>query len=427
MTASSSQPTVTSRALSRALQRTVATPFATRLARRVLFASLDGLAEGVLRIVDADGVTTFGQPTPGCQLDVTVEVHDPRLYLAALLGGTLAIGEQYMTGGWRSNDLTGLIRLLARNRGVMQGLERGLTVASAPLRRVHALLTRNTRAGSRRNIAAHYDLGDEFFRLFLDESMTYSAALYQRADQSLFDAQLAKYDRICQQLRLVPADHLVEIGTGWGGFAIHAASQYGCRVTTTTISRRQHAEATRRIAARGLTDRIEVRLDDYRDLRGRYDKLVSIEMIEAVGREHFGSYFGAIERLLRPEGEALIQAIVISDQDFEQAAAEIDFLKRYIFPGSCIPSVTALLDAATAHSDLRLRQLDDLTPHYATTLAEWRRRLLASTEQARGLGFDDLTLRAWDYYLAYCEGGFRERYIGVHHMHLVRPGWRDPA
>ena len=423
MTASSSPVAIATSAL----QRAIPMQLAHRLARRVLFAKLEGLAEGALRIVDAEGTGRFGRTSARCPLDVTVEVRDPHVYVAALLGGTLALGEQYMAGAWRADDLTGLIQLMARNRGVMNGLERGLTVATAPLRRAHALLTRNTRAGSRRNIAAHYDLGDEFFRLFLDETMTYSAALYQRPGQPLRDAQLAKYDRICQQLRLGPDDHVVEIGTGWGGFAIHAASTYGCRVTTTTISRRQHAEATRRVAARGLADRIEIRLDDYRDLGGRYDKLVSIEMIEAVGREHYPSYFGAIERLLRPEGEALIQAIVISDQDYEQAAAEVDFLKRYIFPGSCIPSTTALLDAATASSDLRLRQLDDLTPHYATTLAEWRRNLLARADEARGLGFDDTTLRGWDYYFAYCEGGFRERYIGVQHLHLVRPGWRDPA
>jgi cyclopropane-fatty-acyl-phospholipid synthase len=407
------------------LQRAIPSQLAHRFARRLLFTRLEGLTDGALRLVDPEGVTRFGRVTAACPIDVTVEINDPAVYVAAMLGGTLALGEQYMAGAWRTDDLVGVIQLLARNRGVMQGLERGLTVATAPLRRAHALLTRNTRTGSRRNIAAHYDLGDEFFRLFLDETMTYSSALYEHPGQALGDAQVAKYDRICRALRLGPGDRVVEIGTGWGGFAIHAASTYGCHVTTTTISRRQHAEASRRIAARGLGDRIELRMDDYRDLRGQYDKLVSIEMIEAVGREHFGSYFRALERLLAPHGEALIQAIVISDQEYEQAAAEIDFLKRYIFPGSCIPSITALMASATASSDLRLRALDDLTPHYATTLAEWRRRLLARTDDARALGFDDATLRAWDYYFAYCEGGFRERYIGVQHLHLVRPGWRD--
>ncbi len=394
------------------------------VARRVLFRRLAGLRDGTLRIVDGQGRHRFGRAG---DLDATVVVHDPQAYVAALVSGTLGLGEQYMAGAWHADDLVAVIRLMARNVEVMQGLERGLTVATAPLRRAHALLTRNTRAGSRRNIAAHYDLGDDFFRLFLDETMTYSSALYEHPGQDLAAAQRAKYDRICRQLRLGPDDHVVEIGTGWGGFAIHAASTYGCRVTTTTISRRQHAEATRRVAAAGLAGRVEVRRDDYRDLRGQYDKLVSIEMIEAVGREHFPAYFRAVERLLRPAGEALIQAIVISDQHFEQAAAEVDFLKRHIFPGSCIPSVTALLASATAHSDLRLRQLDDLTPHYPTTLAAWRRRLLVGAEAARGQGLDDATLRAWDYYFAYCEGAFRERYIGVQHLHLVRPRWRDPA
>jgi cyclopropane-fatty-acyl-phospholipid synthase len=250
--------------------------------------------------------------------------------------------------------------------------------------------------------------------------MTYSCAYYRSPADTLEDAQRAKYDKICDALRIDARDHVVEIGSGWGGFAIHAARTRGCRVTTTTISRAQHAEATRRVAAAGLADRVEVRADDYRDLRGRYDKLVSIEMIEAVGRAHFETYFAVCARLLRPDGEALIQAITIRDQVFEQAAREVDFLKRHIFPGSCIPSVTALLAAATRASDLRLHALDDLTPHYATTLATWRERLLA---RAGEVG-DASLLRAWDYYLAYCEAGFRERYIGNVQMHLVRAGWR---
>ncbi len=402
-------------------------PLPQRLARRLLFGRFQRLADGALRIVDPDGVTRFGHVTPAFPKEVTVQVLDPAVYVAATLGGTLGLGEQYMAGAWRTDDLPALIRLMARNADVTNGLERGLALATAPMRRAHALLTRNTRSGSRKNIAAHYDLGDEFFRLFLDETMTYSAALFERPDQPLADAQRAKYDRICQILRLSADDHVVEIGTGWGGFAIHAASRYGCRVTTTTISRRQHAEATRRVAAAGLADRVEVRRDDYRDLQGRYDTLVSIEMIEAVGRDHLGDFFATIQRLLRPEGEAVLQAIVIRDQEFERAAGEIDFLKRHIFPGSCIPSVTALVGAATRSSDLVLRRLDDLTEHYATTLARWRTALLARLDEARAQGFDDVTLRAWDYYLAYCEGGFRERYIGVDHLHLVRPGWRAPA
>jgi cyclopropane-fatty-acyl-phospholipid synthase len=408
-----------------ALRRSTPWPLTRRLARELLFRRLSAIGEGVLRVVDADGTHRFGRATPAFPIDVTVEVLDSRAYVGAMLGGTVGLGEQYVDGAWRSDDLPGLMRLMVRNLGVMQGLERGLVAVGEPLRRARALLRRNTRDGSRRNIAAHYDLGNAFFRLFLDETMTYSSALYERPDMTLAEAQAAKYERICQVLRLGPDDHVVEIGTGWGGFAIHAASRHGCRVTTTTISRRQHEEASARIRARGLGDWIDLRLDDYRDLRGQFDKLVSIEMVEAVGREHLATYFGAVERLLRPEGEALIQAIVISDQHFEQAAAEVDFLKRYIFPGSCIPSLTALLQAATRGSDLRLRQLEDLTPHYATTLAAWRQRFLARRDEARGLGFDEVTLRAWDYYLAYCEGGFRERYLGSAHLHLARPRWRE--
>jgi len=397
------------------------------LARELLFTRLSAVHQGRLRVVDADGARSFGRVTPAFPVDVTVEILDRRAYAASVLGGTLGIGEQYVAGAWRCDDLPGLVQLMVRNHDAMQGLERGVAALLAPLRRAGARLRRNTRVGSRRNISAHYDLGNEFFRLFLDATMTYSSAIFATPGVSLADAQLAKYDRICRQLRLGPADHVVELGTGWGGFAIHAATTTGCRVTTTTISRRQHEEARARVAAAGLADRIDVRLDDYRDLRGQYDKLVSIEMIEAVGREHLAPYFGAVERLLRPAGEALIQSILISDQHFERAAADVDFLERYIFPGSCIPSVTALVAAATRGSDLRLRQLEDLTPHYVTTLAAWRASLTARRDEARHLGFDDATLRAWDYYFAYCEGGFRERYIGCAQLHLVRPGWRDAA
>ncbi len=396
-------------------------------ARASLFTRLARLTAGALRVIDVDGEHRFGRVSPGFPRPVTIEILDPRAYVAAVLGGTLGIGEQYVDGTWTCDDLPTLTQLMVRDRAVMQLLERGLATAARPLRRARALFDRNSRAGSRRNIAAHYDLGNDFFQLFLDETMTYSSALYADPTMTLAAAQIAKYDRLCQLLRLRAADHVVEIGTGWGGFAIHAASTYGCRVTTTTISRRQHAEASARVAARGLADRITVRRDDYRDLRGSYDKLVSIEMIEAVGRDHLPTFLGTIQRLLRPDGEAAVQAIVISDQDFERAAGETDFIKRHIFPGSCIPSVTALLQAATAGSDLRLRQLDDLTPHYATTLAEWRRRLSANHADARALGVDEPTLRAWDYYLAYCEGGFRQRYLGCVHLHLVRPDWRPPA
>lgn len=398
----------------------------TALARKVLFGRLAKIAEGRLRIVDGDEEVTFGAPSHGFPVDTTVTVIDPKVYVAALRSGTLGLGEAYTDGAWQADDLPSVIRLMARNHGVMNGLDRGLADVAAPMRRVRAFLERNTRAGSRRNIAAHYDLSDDFFRLFLDAGMTYSSALFEGAAISLEQAQDAKYERICQRLRLQPRDHVVEIGTGWGGFALHAARRHGCRVTTTTISRRQFDEARRRVSAEGLAGQVEVRLDDYRDLRGSFDRLVSIEMVEAVGREHLGDYMAAISRLLRPGGEAMLQAIVIRDQEFERAARETDFLKRHIFPGSCIPSVTALLTAATCASDLRLHRYDDLTPNYVTTLANWRERLLARRAEARALGFDDVTLRAWDYYLAYCQGGFQERYIGLGHLHLVRSEWRGP-
>ena len=288
---------------------------------------------------------------------------------------------------------------------------------------MHAL-RRNSRAGSRRNIAAHYDLGNDFFRLFLDETLMYSAATYEHPQQSLHDAQLARLDRICHRLELKPTDHLLEIGTGWGGLALHAARHFGCRVTTTTISREQWKLARERVCEAGLQDRIEVLCQDYRDLEGRYDKLVSIEMIEAIGHAYYDTYFARCSQLLKPEGAMLLQAITIPDQRYERARRSVDFIQRYIFPGSCIPSVAALTQSIARASDLRVFDLEDIGPHYATTLAHWRENFRANLSRVRALGYDDQFIRMWEYYLCYCEGGFAERALGDVLMLLVKPGNR---
>jgi cyclopropane-fatty-acyl-phospholipid synthase len=285
----------------------------------------------------------------------------------------------------------------------------------------------NTRGGSRRNIAAHYDLSNDFFELFLSPDLMYSSAVWAGADDTLEAASARKLDRICRKLDLQPRDRVIEIGTGWGGFALHAAKHYGCHVTTTTISREQHALAGKRIAAAGMSGRVTLLMDDYRDLRGQYDKLVSIEMVEAIGARYLDTYFGQLGRLLKSDGLALIQAITIEDHRYAQALKSVDFIKRYIFPGSFIPSINALVAAKTRSSDLALVELEDFGDSYARTLQAWRERYLAHLKQVRARGFDERFIRMWEFYLAYCEGGFRERSIGVAQLLLAKPGNRRPA
>jgi len=392
-----------------------------RVLRRRLLDTLGQLRGGRLVVRDALGTVALGEAGG---LEATLDILDPGFYRAAAAQGSVGAGEAYMDGLWRCDDLVALVRLLVLNRDRLDAMEGGLArLGGLALRGWHAL-RRNTRAGSRRNIAAHYDLGNDLFRLFLDESMMYSSAVYAREDETLEQAQFRKLERICRKLDLRPTDHLVEIGTGWGGMAIHAASRFGCRVTTTTISKEQHALATERVAAAGLSDRVTVLLEDYRDLRGEYDKLVSIEMIEAIGHQYLGTYLAKCASLLKPEGLALIQAITIEDHRYEQALHSVDFIKRYIFPGSFIPCVSAVTGAAAASSDLRLVNLEDIGPSYALTLRAWRERFLARLDEVRALGYDERFIRMWEFYLAYCEGGFLERSIGDVHLLMARPGNR---
>ena len=345
-------------------------------------------------------------------------------YRALAGNGSVGAAEAFMHGDWDCDDLVGLVQLLVRNRDLLDAMERGPARLGGLAMRGWNALRRNTRDGARRNIAAHYDLGNPFFRLFLSDDLMYSSALYAGEDESLEAASVRKLDRICDKLRLGADDHVVEIGTGWGGFAVHAARRHGCRVTTTTISREQHALATQRVADAGLQDRVTVLLSDYRDLQGQYDKLVSIEMIEAIGAEFMDTYFATLSRLLKPDGLALVQAITIEDHRYEQALRSVDFIKRHVFPGSFIPSIAAMLAAKTRGSDLALVHLEDFGPSYARTLHAWRQRFLARREDVRAQGFDERFLRMWEFYLAYCEGGFIERSIGVAHLLMAKPGYR---
>ncbi len=389
--------------------------------RRRLLAQLAPLRDGQLRVRDAFGEVLLGNGHGPLQATVTID--DPAFYRKVAAQGSVGAGESYIHGDWRCDDLVALVRLLVRNRDLLDGMERGPARAAGWLLRGWNRLRRNSREGSRRNIAAHYDLGNDFFALFLSPDLMYSSALYAQADETLEVASTRKLDRICQQLRLQPGDRVVEIGTGWGGFAVHAARHYGCHVTTTTISAEQHALAVQRVQDAGLQDRVSVLMQDYRDLQGQFDKLVSIEMIEAIGAEFLDTYMGTLQRLLKPEGVALLQAITIEDHRYEQARRSVDYIKRFVFPGSFIPSINAIMAAKTRASDLQLVAQQDFGHSYALTLRAWRQRFLAQRAAVQAQGFDERFCRLWEFYLAYCEGGFLERSIGVSHLLLARPGY----
>lgn len=382
---------------------------------------LTGLRRGRLTIIDGGDRITFGGDEDGVTLHAVIHVTDPRFWPAVAFSGSVGAGGGYAEGTWQCDDLATLVRMLVLNREVLDGMEGGLARLTAPLRTAYHGLRRNTRSGSRQNIEAHYDLGNDFFEQFLDPSMTYSCGIFETPDASMEQASVAKLDRICRKLSLSPEHHLLEIGTGWGSFALHAAREYGCRVTTTTISPSQHRVAAERIRKAGLEDRVELLLCDYRDLEGRYDRLVSIEMIEAVGHRFTPAFLGRCAELLRADGMMCLQSITVQDQFYRRALREVDFIQRYIFPGSCIPSNESLCAALTRSTDMKLFHLEDIGPHYARTLELWRLRLLSNRETIQGLGYSEHLIRLFEFYLAYCEGGFEERVLGDVQMILTRP------
>jgi len=402
-----------------------------RAGKRLFLQSLAKFRHGELTVVvPATGERhVFGRRTVECDLHATLEVLHPQTFADAAFGGTVGGGEAYIRGLWRTDDLTALVRMFVANREAMESFEGAAAYVRDPVRRVLHWFNRNSVDGSRRNIAAHYDLGNDLFALFLDQTMMYSCAVFEREDASLHEAQLAKLDRICRRLRLSPGDHLLEIGTGWGGLALHAAQNYGCRVTTTTISREQHAWARQKFAAAGLlqSGQVTLLLEDYRNLTGTYDKLVSVEMIEAVGARYLDTYTAKCSSLLKPDGAMLLQAITIQDQVYEQALQSVDFIQRFIFPGSFIPSITAIADSLRRATDMKVYHLEDIGPHYATTLRKWRENFFARLAEVRQLGYPDSFIRMWDFYLCYCEGGFLERQIGDVQMLLTKPRCRLPA
>ena len=353
--------------------------------------------------------------------DACARVLDDRLFLRLLLRGEMGAGEAFVAGEWTSDDVIAVVRAFLRATRAA-GLESPLTKLARLPELVRHRLSSNTRAGSQRNIHSHYDLGNDFYRLFLDpETMAYSCAIYpgERAS-SLADAQHRKHERLCELIALSPRDHLLEIGCGWGGMAIHSAATRGCRVTAITVSREQHELAAARVAAAGLADRVRVEYRDYRDLAGQYDHIVSIEMLEAVGHEHLPGYFATCERVLRPGGKLAIQTITMPDERFAAYRTTVDWMQTYIFPGSCIPSLGAIREAA-ATAGLAIVHADDIGPSYAPTLRAWRERFVAALPEVRRLGFDEQFVRTWLLYLAFSEAAFAERTLGDHQLVICRP------
>lgn len=394
---------------------------APRLARTVAIALGRRLSWGTVVVEDAGGTIRLGDGEP----QVRVRVHHPGTYGTLLRHGSVGLGRSYVDGWWDADNLTGLVQILAHNRGsagaTRDRVGQALSVVADPVRRLH----RRPLAADGRDVRAHYDIGNELFSMMLDPTMSYSCALFERPGMSLEEASLAKLDRICRKLDLSPADHVLEIGTGWGGFALHAAARYGCRVTTTTISTEQYTHASELVARRGMSDRVQVLQEDYRNLRGTYDKLVSIEMVEAVDWRDLGTYFRKCASLLHPNGLMGLQAITIADQSYERAKHSQDFIKAFVFPGSCLPSVGSLARAVTK-TDLRIVDLEDIGRHYAETLRRWRDNVEGRQEEIRAIGFDRSFLRLWRLYLSYCEAAFLERHISDVQLVLAKPAWRAP-
>jgi cyclopropane-fatty-acyl-phospholipid synthase len=400
---------------------------AARAVRSAALALLRRMRHGALTVVDGAQTHHVGSERGPEPLRATVTVHHPGFYRALLRGGSRAMALSHIAGDWDCDDAVALTRIACRNLGTLDSLQSALAPLFTPLQRGLRWFDRNTPARSVRRIRQHYDLGNDFYALMLDSTMMYSSGLYADGVTSLHEAQVAKLDRVCRWLRLAPDDHVVEIGSGWGGFAVHAAQRYGCRVTTTTISREQHAYATQRVAEAGLRGRVRVLLEDYRDLRGSYDKLASIEMIEAVGAQYFDSFFAACSRLLAPDGLMFLQAIVTGHRIFRATRYSRGFANDVIFPGGCVPSTTAMLGSVGRVTDLRLVGFEDITPSYPRTLLAWRDNVDTHLDRIRNMGFDERFLRMWRLYLEFCAGAFLERRINDVQLLLAKPGFRDEA
>jgi cyclopropane-fatty-acyl-phospholipid synthase len=398
-----------------------------RICRTILFNKLENIKHGLLTIEDHSLgkkiVHDYGDNL--ASLKVKIVIHRSSFYSRVLLGGSIGSAESYVDGDWDTEELTALIQIFAINRELLQGIDGGFGNFLRPIQKIFHGLRSNTVSGSKKNIHAHYDIGNDFFKLFLDETMMYSCAFFNAANSSLKEASINKIKKICERLDLKKEDHLLEIGTGWGYLAIYAAKNYGCKVTTTTISKEQFTFATELVKAHGLEDKISVIFEDYRLLSGKYDKLVSVEMIEAVGLENLPTFFNKCADLLLPDGLMVLQAITIRDQFYEAARKSVDFIQHHIFPGSGIPSVNAMMNAVTKTTDLVLINQQDYAEDYAQTLLTWSKNLKLNQEEIVNLGYPKYLYRLWQFYFSYCEGGFRERTIGLSQMTLAKPFYQN--
>jgi len=399
-----------------------------QIAKKIFMSKLSDIRHGTITMKDEHDEYIFGKDDSDFPVNASITVHEQSFYSDIIFGGTVGSGEAYMARSWDCQQLTDLVRIIIRNEHVMNAIDGGFGRFMLPLHKVFHFLHRNSLSGSRKNISAHYDLGNDMFELFLDPTMMYSSGIFSEDKNNeqitMEQASITKLDRICQKLQLTEDDHLLEIGTGWGGFAIHAAKNYNCHITTTTISQQQFDYARKKINEAGLEDNITLLCEDYRNLSGQFDKLVSIEMIEAVGHAYYKDYFNHCSNLLKPDGMMLLQSITIADQRFEAARKEVDFIQRYIFPGGSLPSVKVIADNINNNTDMRFYHLEDIGQHYAITLSRWREQFFNNIDKVRNLGYSETFIRMWEFYLCYCEGGFREHSIGTIQLLLTKPQCR---
>jgi cyclopropane-fatty-acyl-phospholipid synthase len=415
-------------ALSRSVVNTSANlGFFGNLAKSQLLKRLRALPRGYLVFEDGDETHEFGNPACASQVRAKIIIGDSSAYRDIAFGGSMGGAEAYMLGKWTTPNLLELVRLMCINIDFLNQLDGSTPLLQRAGDKLFHWLNRNTEKQARENISRHYDLSNDFFSLFLDPQMMYSAAIFERADTSLDEAAVHKLDVICRKLELQADDHLLEIGTGWGGLAVYAAKHYGCRVTTTTISREQYEIACRRVRDEGLEDRVTLLFEDYRKLEGSFDKLVSVEMIEAVGHQYYNQYFSLCSSLLKDDGLMLLQAITIPDQRYEYARRSVDFIQRYIFPGGSLPSHEVLISSVKKNTDMLMVGMQEIGEDYARTLSIWRERFLLRLDEVHALGFDEFFVRMWHYYLCYCQGGFEERIIGTAQILFAKPQWRQRA
>ncbi|MFL3004540.1 MAG: class I SAM-dependent methyltransferase [Candidatus Neomarinimicrobiota bacterium] len=381
------------------------------------------LQYGSIKIIEGDEILSFGDS--GSNDKVTVTIHSNEFYVFLGSGGVTGVAEAYMAGYWTADNLVLLLQIVIKNKKILLSLDSGFAKIINPINKLIHWSKQNTLKGSKQNILAHYDLSNDFYKLWLDPTMTYSCGYFQDNSVSLEQASIEKIDRICRKLKLNKNDHILEIGTGWGSFSLHAAKQYGCTIDTVTISDAQYEYASKKIESSGLESQINILNKDYRKIEGKYDKIVSIEMIEAVGYQFIPQYFSKISSLLKEDGLVAIQGITYNDQNFEQYKNSVDFIKKYIFPGSCLVSVAQISDVIKEYTDLTIVDMEDITKHYAETLNRWKVNFLKVIPEVKKMGFSEAFIKMWEFYFVFCEAGFLERNIGDVQLVFSKSGARD--